>query len=207
MMNAQICLTMLREIKDAAFATVDENGLPQVRIIDVMLVEDEKLYFCTARGKEFYRQLIGSGHVAVTGMNQSFQMIRLCGTVQKLGEQKKWIDRIFDENLVMNDVYPGESRYILEAFCIENGRVEFFDLGQTPIERESFSLGNTAEQEKGFLITQLCTGCGKCQRNCPQQCIEEGMPFRIVQMHCLHCGLCAELCPVGAIQNKGDLRC
>lgn len=48
---------MLREIKDVAFATVDEDGEPQVRIIDVMLVDDDKLYFCTARGKDFYSQL------------------------------------------------------------------------------------------------------------------------------------------------------
>ena len=48
-MNVQRCLEILREIKDVAFATVDEKGLPQIRIIDVMLVENEKLYFCTAR--------------------------------------------------------------------------------------------------------------------------------------------------------------
>ena len=52
-MNAQDCLQILRQIKDVAFATVDENGLPQVRIIDVMLVEQGRLYFCTARGKDF----------------------------------------------------------------------------------------------------------------------------------------------------------
>ena len=45
-MNAQKCLEILRKIKDVSFATVDEKGLPQVRIIDVMIVEDEKLYFC-----------------------------------------------------------------------------------------------------------------------------------------------------------------
>ena len=42
-MNAQKCLEILRKIKDVSFATVDEKGLPQVRIIDVMIVEDEKL--------------------------------------------------------------------------------------------------------------------------------------------------------------------
>ena len=49
-MTAAKCLEMLREIKDAAFATVDQNGRPQVRIIDVMLAEDRALYFCTSRG-------------------------------------------------------------------------------------------------------------------------------------------------------------
>ena len=57
-MNVQRCLDILREIKDVAFATVDENGFPQIRIIDVMIVENEKLYFCTARGKDFYHQII-----------------------------------------------------------------------------------------------------------------------------------------------------
>ena len=39
-MNVSTCLNILREIKDVAFATVDENNQPQVRIIDVMLVEE-----------------------------------------------------------------------------------------------------------------------------------------------------------------------
>ena len=57
-MNAQKCLDMLREIRDVAFSTVSEDGIPQNRIIDVMIVEDEKLYFCTSRGKNFHKQLI-----------------------------------------------------------------------------------------------------------------------------------------------------
>lgn len=56
-MDAQRCLEILREVKDVAFATVDEKGLPQVRMIDVMIVENEKMYFCTARGKDFYCQI------------------------------------------------------------------------------------------------------------------------------------------------------
>ena len=75
-MTVQECLQILRDVKDVAFATVDEKGVPQVRIIDVMLAEDEKLYFCTARGKDFYRQFISSGRVAVTGLNREYQMVR-----------------------------------------------------------------------------------------------------------------------------------
>ena len=71
-MNAQDCMNKIREIKDVAFATVDENGKPQLRIIDVMIVEDEKLYFCTARGKDFYRQLMADGSAAITGLNKDF---------------------------------------------------------------------------------------------------------------------------------------
>lgn len=201
-MNAQKCLEILRTVKDVAFATVDAKGLPQVRIIDVMRIDEEKLYFCTARGKDFYTQLIHSGYVAVTGLNAEYQMIRLSGKAHALPEQKKWIDKIFEENPSMKEVYPGESRYILEPFCIDRGEIEFFDLGKSPIVRQSFSLGQDTVKQKGFEITDLCIGCGKCKKNCPQQCIEIGKPYVIRQEHCLHCGLCYENCPVQAIVKR-----
>ena len=151
-MNPQDCLQILRDVKDAAFATVDKKGLPQIRIIDIMLVENEKIYFCTARGKDFYAQLMRDGHIAVTAVNKDFQMVRLSGIAEKLTEQKYWIDRIFKENPGMNSVYPKESRYILEPFCIANANIDFFDLGKEPINRENFTIGNHKEQKKGYEI-------------------------------------------------------
>lgn len=221
-MDAQSCLNILRGIKDVAFATVNDEGKPEVRIIDVMIVEQNKLYFCTGRGKDFYRQLLKHPDVAVTGLNKDFQMVRLSGKAEKLADQRQWIDRIFEENPVMNGVYPGESRYILEPFCISKGELEFFDLGKNPIYRESFVFGGAeasdealqekgkeaiscrAPREKGFLITDACIGCGKCMRGCPQQCITKGTPFLIHQENCLHCGLCFENCPVQAIVHRGE---
>jgi uncharacterized pyridoxamine 5'-phosphate oxidase family protein/NAD-dependent dihydropyrimidine dehydrogenase PreA subunit len=202
-MNAQSCLEILREIKDVAFATVNDEGRPEVRIIDVMLVENGRLYFCTGRGKDFYRQLMQKPEVAVTGLNKEFQMVRLSGKAVKLADQKYWIDRIFRENPAMEGVYPGESCSILEPFCIKSGTLEFFDLGQSPIYRASFTFGEENHaKEKGFRISDACIGCGRCMRNCPQQCITQGTPFSIHQENCLHCGLCFEGCPVHAIMRK-----
>lgn len=124
-MNAEKCLRILREIKDVAFATVDESGKPQIRIIDIMLVDSEKLYFCTARGKNFYQQLTKDSNVAITGMNKDYQMIRLNGKAHKLDEQKMWIDRIFKENPSMNNVYPDDSRYVLEHFVLIMVKLNF----------------------------------------------------------------------------------
>lgn len=203
-MDAQYCLNMLREIKDVSFATVNEEGHPEIRIIDVMLVEEGKLYFCTSRGKDFHAQLMRDSHVAVVGMTKDWKMIRLAGTAKRIdNDPRSWIDRIFEENPTMNDVYPGEARYVLDPFCIDNGCIELFDLGVSPIYRETFSLGAAPVHLRGFQITDDCIGCGTCAENCPQQCIMPGEPFEIQQEHCLHCGLCYENCPAGAIERRG----
>ncbi len=203
-MTAQDCLNALREMRDVVFSTVDQNGSPRARIIDIMLVEDEKLYFCTARGKDFYLELIQNGNIAVTGLNREWRTVRLTGKAVLLDNNKKyWIDRIFTENPSMNGVYPGESRYILDPFCIASGQLEAFDLSKTPIERYYFAFGGEKAREAGFYITDGCIGCGTCAENCPQQCIESGEPYQIRQNNCLHCGLCAENCPTESVIRRG----
>lgn len=42
-----------------------------------MIVENEKLYFVTARGKDFYKQLEEKQEVAITGVNKNYQTVRL----------------------------------------------------------------------------------------------------------------------------------
>ena len=198
-MNKAQILQELRKIKDVAFATVDSEGRPQVRIIDVMLADEETIYFCTARGKAFYHQLCEGGYVAVSGLNKQFQMFCISGKAQKLDDQRRWIDEIFARNPSMNDVYPHDSRYILEPFGIRIEEMEWFDLGTNPIRR-----GTIGKRQKGFMISDACIGCGKCRQSCPQQCISAGSPYVISQEHCLHCGLCAENCPVNAILPRGE---
>ncbi|MDO5849037.1 MAG: 4Fe-4S binding protein [Methanobrevibacter sp.] len=199
-MDLQTCLKLLREIKDVAFATVDENNHPQVRIIDVMNVEDDKIYFLTAQGKDFYNQLINTKKVAIVGLTKDYESIRVNGNVHLLDNQKEEIDKIFELNPSMNDVYPGNSRYILQAFCVYEGEVEYFNLVKEPIFRESFSLNNYKIAEKGFLITDECLKCGLCYKNCPQKAIKDN-PYKIQQEHCLHCGLCYFNCPNEAIMR------
>ena len=66
--SAQSCIDLLRQIRDVSFATVDESGATQARIIDLMLVED--------------------GRVVVTGLTEGFEMIRLQGRAHRLPEDQ-----------------------------------------------------------------------------------------------------------------------
>lgn len=202
-MNVNEALKELRSIKDVAMATVDNYGNPQVRIIDVMAVEDNCLYFLIARGKHFYQELVTNNKVAITAVNENYLAIRLNGVVEKVIDQEFWLTKIFNDNRSMSDVYPGNSRNILEVFCIHQGELEVFDLSKTPIERYSYDLQGEEIFNHGYQIDETCICCNRCKQGCPQQCIKSGKIYMIEQSHCLHCGLCYEKCPVEAIKKVG----
>lgn len=62
-------LRFLRAIRDCAFATVDADGMPGVRIVDVMAVEPGRLFFLAPRGKAFHGDLVRTGTAALVGAN------------------------------------------------------------------------------------------------------------------------------------------
>lgn len=200
-MDAKTCIQKLRLIASVSMATVDENGNPQVRTIGVMHVENEKLYFLTARGKPFYHELLHGKKVAVLGLSRFKEMIRLNGVPELIPkeEQNEWLSLLFEENPYMANVYPGDTRQVLEVFCIQHGEIEYFHLGVCPIVRESYCIGNGALNEKKYIIRGNCTGCGMCLQYCPQNCITAGTPYCIEQIHCLRCGACKENCPSSAV--------
>lgn len=202
--DAAWCLRFLRSVRDASFATMDADGLPSVRIVDVMAVTDRSLYFLAPRGKAFHAEVVSGGYVALVAMTSDYRTCRIRGRVYRPnGEstQKVLVDALFDLNPGMNQIYPGDSRYICDVFCIESGEGEYFDLGQKPIFRYPFAIGHGKVSLGSFWITGACTGCGTCANICPESCIKEGTPFSINQSHCLHCGLCLEACPAHAVSK------
>ena len=66
-MSAQEYMKMLtEEFHSAAVATIGNDGKPQIRIIDMMLYDEKGVYFLTAKGKDFYGQLMEQSFVAVS---------------------------------------------------------------------------------------------------------------------------------------------
>ena len=205
-MNAKTCLEKLGYVGVLSFATVGEDGSPQVRNISAIHYEPDALYFFTARGKDFCRELLSDGRVQILGYTKYKEMIRL--TAQAIlapeDEQKQWMNTIFAEQPYLANVYPGGTREIGIIFEIKSGSIEYFNLGVNPIFRENYTFGQAENPpEKGYKITETCIGCGACTAHCPQHCIEQGSPYRIQPEHCLHCGACFENCPAGAVQRKG----
>ena len=205
-MDAETCVKKLSYIGVLYFATVDEHGAPQVRNISAIHYEPDALYFFTARGKEFCRQLLADGRVQISGYTMYKENIRLSGRAVPVPdeEQEKWIQTIFEEQPYLENVYPGDTKKIGIVFCIKGFSIEYFNLGVNPIFRETYEVGGVHADKKGYEITDTCIGCGKCLSVCPQKAIEKGEPepYRIMQEHCLHCGSCFENCPVKAVVNR-----
>ena len=203
-MDLVTCLKKMQLVGVLAFATVDSDGAPQTRNISAIHYEDNALYFYTARGKNFCRELLEDGRVQILCYTRFKEMIRLSGKAYAAAadEQEKWKNIIFEEQPYLANVYPGDTRDIGIIFCIDKAEVEYFNLGVNPIFRDTYTLGDAKTREKGYIITDACIGCGTCERNCPQRCIEEGMPYTIRQNNCLHCGNCYEKCPVKAVVRR-----
>ena len=200
-MDAETCIKKLGYVGILNFATVDKNGHPQVRSISAVHYEPDAIYFYTARGKNFCQQLMDDGHVQIHALTKFKEMIRLSAVAKPVpdDEQKHWKDVIFEEQPYLVNVYPDDTRSIGIIFVIRDAQIEYFNLSVRPIDRAYFTMGDAEPECKGFEITEQCIGCGTCQANCPQSCIEGGEPFHIQPEHCLHCGNCFENCPADAI--------
>jgi len=206
-MDKITCIKKLGYVGVLAFATTGRDGSPQVRNISAIHYEGEHIYFLTARGKSFCRQLKKDGRVQILGYTKYKEMIRVSGKALEVPgeEQIKWRNVIYDEQPYLENVYPGQTKNIDTIFVIKDYTIEYFCLSTRPITREYFSVGNGVLKPKGYVITENCIGCGKCQKVCPQSVITEGQPFVIDQNHCLQCGNCFENCPVEAIEDLSEV--
>ena len=132
------------EIHSTVFATVDENGNPVTRVIDIMLVKETKLYFLTAISKPFYKQLKMKPVVSITGIEGETSMesfsITLQGRVNEIGST--YLDEIFEKNPYMAKIYPSvDDRNVLRVFEIYKGVMSIFDLSKKPIYQNVKSFG------------------------------------------------------------------
>lgn len=209
MTTLEILKILQSDIHSTVFATVDDQGLPQTCVIDLMLADGDGLYFLTARGKSFYERLTARPFVSLSGLKGedtlSSVAISVRGHVRSIGRDR--LEEIFEANPYMANIYPTiQSRDALEVFQIYKGEGEYFDLSRQPPFRQSFSFGGEAVTQTGYRIRKdVCIGCPVCRSVCPAGCISSAVPRTIDESHCLHCGNCFRRCPVKAVEKVGSL--
>lgn len=114
LMNSKMTKTdylklLVDEIHSTTVATIGADGHP----IDMMYYDKEGIYFLTAKGKEFYAQLMEQQYVAISATKEKIA-ISLRGKVQNIG--KKNLDIMFEKNPYMKEIYPGDTREVIEVF-------------------------------------------------------------------------------------------
>ena len=103
---------LVEDIHSATMATIGADGHPQTRVIDMMLYDEQCVYFLTAKGKAFYAQLMEQGYIALSATKNNVS-ISLRGKVKNIGSKK--LDEIFEKNAYMQSIYPGNTRSALET--------------------------------------------------------------------------------------------
>ena len=193
---------LVEDIHSATVATIGSDGHPHTRIIDMMLWDENGVYFLTARGKAFYAQLMEQGFIALSAA-MGKRSISLRGQIKNIGSEK--LDDIFVKNPYMQSIYPGDTRTALEVFCLYEAEGEYFDISAPAhVTRDSIVIGHAAAAQAGYFVGKDCIGCKLCYSVCPQKCIDiTNKPVVIDQHHCLHCGRCAEICPKQTIEKRG----
>lgn len=85
MQGYQYIKMLVEEFHSTTVATLGKDGHPQTRIIDMMHYDEEGVYFLTAKGKEFYRQLMEQQYVAVSATKDK-RAVSLRGKIKNIGK-------------------------------------------------------------------------------------------------------------------------
>ena len=189
---------LVEDIHSTTVATIGADGHPQTRMIDIMLWDEQGVYFLTAKGKAFYKQLMEQKYIALSATKDKLA-ISLRGYVKNIHKEK--LDEIFEKNPYMKGIYPEDTREALEVFWLYEADGEYFDISDpSHIVRDSITIGKESAQSSRYFVTDKCIGCKLCYSVCPQKCINiDTIPVVINPHHCLHCGRCVEICPKQAI--------
>lgn len=185
---------LLIEIRDVALATVYKNK-PSVRIVVIADIQDESIYFMTARGKPMFHQLKKNPYVSIVGKCDEDIMIRLEGKIKIMEDKSFLLDLIKG----FEGMYTGKTD-ILEMFYINSGTGEIFDLREETPARLQFSFGDSIIKKPNYQITKKCLGCGTCKDLCVTGAIIEGENYFIDPYLCVNCGRCDMHCPNKAIK-------
>lgn len=203
-MEVKDYLRMLqKEMHSSVVATLNADGHPETRAIDIMLADENSIYIITPKGKKFYQQLINNPYISITSMSgdggtMSKKAISIRGKIMEI--TRELLPVIFEENPYLNDIYKTEqSKEAIRIFKLSEGQGEYFDLTTQPMTHHAFVLGNTKLKCYQYIISDKCNGCGYCAEICSQKCITNGLPYVIQQEHCMHCAICVDNCPKNAI--------
>ena len=122
--------------KDVAFATV-EDGMPKIRIFEIMKQQGNTLYFATAPGKEVYRQLQENPNVEILAMNGNI-FVRIAGQAV-FDVDDATAREIYAANPVLPRLYKAYTDLVY--FRLSAATLDYYDLAPDPPLQEHYDYG------------------------------------------------------------------
>lgn len=120
------------DMRVAVVSTVDKDGQPHARHINMGVANENGVFFMTNPKTDFYKQLKANPKVAITGFKEEgylVQVIRITGKVRDLG--KEGLEEVLKDNPYVEQVYPDESdRQNVQVFHLYEGDGFYHSLSQ-----------------------------------------------------------------------------
>ncbi|MCX8023472.1 MAG: pyridoxamine 5'-phosphate oxidase family protein [Syntrophorhabdaceae bacterium] len=121
-------------LKGNAFhiATVDGDK-PRLRPFGFVMKRNNRLYFCTNKNKEVYRQLKMNPETEISAIGKDgMTWLRVRGRVQ-FDESKEAKAQVFKEAPHLLKIYPrGEDDEVFLTFYLEDAKAKLFRMGGEP---------------------------------------------------------------------------
>lgn len=128
-------LAFLKEHINVALATV-ENDCPKIRVFQIMKQEGAVFYFATNPNKEIYSQLQQNRHVEFLAMDGNIS-VRVAGEAS-LQVADDVAQEIYHNNPVLHRFH--DTYRTIAYFSIVAEKIDYYDLGTSPVTFESYSL-------------------------------------------------------------------
>lgn len=133
-----------QDIKAMVFSTVDSEGNPHARYINVGVANESGIFFMTSKQTRFYQQLKENPKVAITAKSEDgylIQVVRIEGEARELGRDQ--LEEVLEGNEYVKYVYPTkEEQSTVQVFQVYKGKAFYQSLTQG--HKYTFSFGDEA---------------------------------------------------------------
>lgn len=137
MSNAVKEISVILSEAPMCFIATACNNEPHVRAFQYQFEQDGKLWFCTARSKDVFKQLEMNPAVEICAVNPSMTWVRITGKVS-FEDSHAIKERILSEQPLIKGIYGTADNPDFTTFCIEHGGYNIADFSGNPPRKGSF---------------------------------------------------------------------
>lgn len=133
----------MREIIDflnanrTVFIATADNGAARVRPFQFQFAQDGRLWFCTARTKQTYAQLVADRRLEFSCTSSKMVTLRVKGEAN-LDDDMAVKRRVIAENALVRGIYKTAENPDFTVFSVDHGSAYMFDFSGNPPKTFTF---------------------------------------------------------------------